>query len=57
MKKDGSLRLVVDYQGLNKVTIENKYAPPFISSLLEHINGAEYFTKIYLRGAYNLVQI
>ena len=54
-KKDGSLRLGVDYRGLNKVTIRNRYALPLISSLLEHISGAIFFTKIDLRGAYNLV--
>ena len=47
-KKDGSLRLVVDYRGLNKVTIKNRYALPLISSLLERINGAKFFTKINL---------
>ena len=56
-KKDGSLCLVVDYRGLNKVTIRNRYALPLISSLLEHISGAIFFTKIDLRCAYNLVRI
>ena len=58
-KKDGSLRLVVDYgnRSLNKVTIKNRYALPFISSLLERVNGAKFFTKIDLRGAYNLMRI
>ena len=56
-KKDGSLRLVVDYRGLNKVTIKNRYALPLISSLLEWINGARFFTKINLRGPYNLLRI
>ena len=49
-KKDGSLRVVVDYCGLNKVTIRNRYALPLISSLLERINGAKFFTNIDLRG-------
>ena len=56
-KKDGSLYLVVDYRGLNKVIIRNRYALSLISSLLEQISGANFFTKIDLRGAYNLVRI
>ena len=56
-KKDGSLRLVVDYRGLDKVTIHNTYALPLISSLSERLSGAKFFTKIDLRGAYNLVRI
>jgi hypothetical protein len=56
-KKDGLLRLVVDYRGLNKVTIRNKYALPLISSLLERLSGAKFFTKLDLRGVYNLVRI
>ena len=47
----------MDYLGLNKVTIRNRYALPLISSLLERLNGAKFFTKIDLRGAYNLVGI
>ena len=45
-KKDGSLRLVVAYRGLNKVTIRNRYALPLISSLLEWINGAYNVVRI-----------
>ena len=56
-KKDGSLQLVLDYRGLNKITIRNKYALPLISSLLECFCGTKLFTKIDLRGAYNLVRI
>ena len=56
-KKDGSLRLVMDYRGLNKVTSRKRYALPLVSSLLERFSGAKYFTKLDLRGAYNLVRI
>jgi transposase InsO family protein len=56
-KKDDSLRLVVDYRGLNKVTVRNRYALPLIPTLLERLSGAKYFTKLDLRGAYNLVRI
>lgn len=56
-KKDGSLRLVVDYRGLNKITIPNKYPLPLVSELLDRLGGARVFTKLDLRGAYNLIRI
>jgi hypothetical protein len=56
-KKDGSLRLCVDYRGLNALTIRNRYPLPLIPQLLDQLSQAKIFTKIDLRGAYNLVRI
>lgn len=56
-KKDGSLRLCVDYRRLNNITIKNRYPLPLISDLLDRLRHARYFTKIDLRGAYNLLRI
>ena len=56
-KKDGSLRLCVDYQGLNAVTIKDKYPIPLISEILDRLGHAQVFTKLDLRGAYNLIRI
>jgi len=56
-KKDSSLRMCVDYRGLNKVTIKNRYPLPLISGLLDQLGQAKIHTKINLRGAYNLVHI
>ncbi len=56
-KKDGSLRMCVDYRGLNKVIIKNRYPLPLISGLLDQLGQAKIHTKIDLRGAYNLVRI
>jgi hypothetical protein len=39
-KKDGSLRLCVDYRGLNKVSIKNQYPLPLISEILDRVSGA-----------------
>jgi hypothetical protein len=44
-KKDGSLRFVVDYKGLNKVIIRNRDTLPLIPSLLERLSGAKFFYK------------
>jgi len=56
-KKDGTLRMCVDYRGLNKVTIKNRYPLPLINDLLDKMEGATIFSKIDLRAAYNLVQV
>jgi hypothetical protein len=56
-KKDGSLRMCVDYCGLNKVTKKNHYPLPLILGLLEQFGSAKIFTMIDLRSAYNLVQV
>ncbi len=56
-KKDSSLRMCVDYRGLNKVTIKNRYPLPLIPGLLDQLGRAKIHTKIDLRGAYNLVRI
>ena len=47
-KKDGSLRMVVDYHGLNEVTIKNKYPLPMINDLFDQLQGAKVFSKIDL---------
>jgi hypothetical protein len=56
-KKDGSLRLCVDYRGLNAITIPNRCPLPLISETLDRFIGATYFSKLDLRGAYHLVRI
>ncbi|KAL3973506.1 potassium voltage-gated channel Eag-related subfamily H member 3 [Sarotherodon galilaeus] len=56
-KKDGSLRPCIDYQGLNDITVRNKYPLPLISSAFETLQEATVFTKLDLRSAYHLVRI
>ncbi|KAL1942409.1 hypothetical protein VTO73DRAFT_6011 [Trametes versicolor] len=56
-KKDGSLRLCVDYRGLNKITRKDRYPLPLISDLLDTPWKARIYTKIDLRHTYNLVRI
>ena len=56
-KKDGSLRLCVDYRRLNSITVKNRYPLPLISDLLDRLKHASVFSKIDLRGAYNLLRI
>ena len=56
-KKDGTLRLCVDYRKLNDVTVRNSYPLPLINDIIEKVKGAQYFTKLDLRSAYNLIRI
>jgi transposase InsO family protein len=56
-KKDGGLRLCVDYRGLNKVTIKNRAPLPLIDEQLFLLRNAIIYTKLDLRSAYNLVRI
>ena len=56
-KKDGSLRLCVDYRGLNDLTIKNRYPLPLIQDTLDRVGKAKVYTKLDLRGAYNLLRI
>lgn len=56
-KKDGGLRMCIDYRQLNLRTKKNKYPLPPINYLLEQLSGAKIFSKIDLRGAYHLLRI
>jgi hypothetical protein len=56
-KKDGGLRLCVDYRALNKAMVKNRYPLPLISEMLNRLCGARIFTKLDLRNAYHLIRI
>ena len=56
-KKDGSLRLCIDYRQLNKVTIKNKYPLPRIVDLFDQLQGAQCFSKIDLQSGYHQLRI
>ena len=56
-KKDGTLRLCINYRQLNKMTIKNKYPLPRINDLFDQVGGAGIFSKLDLRSSYHQVQI
>ncbi|KAM2369066.1 hypothetical protein ACFXTH_046546 [Malus domestica] len=56
-KKDGTLRLCIDYRQLNRVTIKNRYPLPRIDDLFNQFRGACVFSKINLRSGYYQLKI
>lgn len=56
-KKDGGQRPCIDYRGLKRITIKNRYPLPLMNTVFEFLQGAQDFTKLDLRTAYNLVRI
>jgi len=45
-KKDGTLRLCINYKELSKITIKNHYPLPQIDGLFDQLKGAGTFPKI-----------
>jgi len=51
------LRLCVDYRGLNKITIPNRFPLPMMNELQDRVRGARFFCKIDLKNGFHLIRI
>ena len=56
-KKDGTLRMCVDYRALNALSIKNRYPLPRIDELLDQLHGAKWFTALDLWSGYHQVRV
>ena len=56
-KKDGSLRLCIDYRQLNRVTIRNQFPLPRIDELFDQLQGSRVYSKIDLRSRYHQFRV
>ena len=57
LKKDGTLRLCIDYRLLNKITIKDKFPLPRIDDTIDALYGARYFTTLDLLSGYWQIEI
>ncbi|WP_458475699.1 reverse transcriptase family protein, partial [Bacillus subtilis] len=56
-KKDGTMRMCIDYRDLNRVTVKNRYPLPRIDDLFDQLAGSSVFSKIDLRSGYYQVKV
>ncbi|GJV26204.1 putative reverse transcriptase domain-containing protein [Tanacetum coccineum] len=56
-KKDGSLRMCIDYRELNKLTVKNRYPLPRIDDLFDQLQGSSVYSKIDLRSGYHQLKV
>lgn len=56
-KKNGDIRLCVDYRALNKKTCKDKYPMPLIEDQIDNLSGQKYFTTLDLASGYHQIPI
>ncbi|GBG73336.1 hypothetical protein CBR_g13056 [Chara braunii] len=56
-KMEGTLRMCIDYRGLNAITVKNREPLPRIDDLLDRVQGCRYFSKIDLESEYHHIAI
>nr|GEV83589.1 putative reverse transcriptase domain-containing protein [Tanacetum cinerariifolium] len=56
-KMDGSFRMCIDYQELNKLTVKNRYPLPIIDDLFDQLQGSSVYSKIDLRSGYHQLRV
>ena len=56
-KKDGTMRLCINYHQLNKMTVENNYPLPCINDFFDQLREVGVFSKIDLRSGYHELRI
>ncbi|GJY69744.1 putative reverse transcriptase domain-containing protein [Tanacetum coccineum] len=56
-KNDGSFRMCIDYQELNKLTVKNRYPLPRINDLFDQLQGSSVYSKIDLGSGYHQLRV
>lgn len=56
-KKNGEIRLCVDYREINKITVRDNFPVPLIDDYLDQLRDKVYFTKLDLRNGFHHVKV
>ena len=56
-KKNGKLRMVIDYRKLNSITEKESYPLPRIRDILSELHGSKFFTQIDLNSGYHQISV
>lgn len=56
-KKDGSMRVCVDYRNINQITYQDTYPLPHIDTCLNALQGASWYSTLDLRSGYHNIPI
>lgn len=56
-KKDGTLRMCIDYRGINNATRKDKTPTPSLQQIREQVQGAKFLTKLDIRDAFHMIRI
>ena len=56
-KKDGAMRLCIDYRGLNAITVKDRYPLSRIDEMLDNMRRASFFTKLDLQQGFHQIRV
>ena len=56
-KKDGRLRMCVDYRQLNERTIKDSYSLPRIDEMFDTLRGSKFFSTLDMKSGYHQIEI